>query len=554
MARLGRAQPFRPLTRGAVPVSATSATIAAVESSDTTAITAANWTTAQIVVGDILRNLLTFTEQFDNAAWAPSHSSISADGATAPDGTSTADKLVEGSGGSASHNFSRTTSFSLVPSTTYTISVYAKAAGRSWFFAQALNLALDTANVFFDLTNGVVGNVSGTAPGFTQSITAVGSGWYRCVITFPSETGASAPNLSFATANADNSSFYAGDGSSGVYLWGAQLEVGSLTAYQAVPRVDFSDLTSITAENWTTAQIAATESSDLAALTATVTTGGAISGTESSDTAAITTAVWVAAQIAALESSDTAAISVDVTTGSAIAGTESTDTAAINVAVWVTAQLDALESTDSASITAANWQTAQIDAAESSDLAAIAVEVTTGAAISATESSDVAAILAEGNASLTSAFIAGVESPDTAALDATVTTGASIVAIESTDLADITSAAVVAAQIAGTESPDTAALVAEVTTAATIAGTESPDVTAISTSGTTVGVPSIDGRPKYRRQKPLVLPYVVVTVAGIAAMESPDLANIQAGVDQAYVDFRRRLEIERDDMELLLEL
>jgi hypothetical protein len=83
-------------------------------------------------------NLLLRSQEFDNASWARNAITVSANttATTAPDGTSTADKFVENSGTSVHNNAQTITATS---STTYTVSIYAKAAERTW-------LALDPVN------------------------------------------------------------------------------------------------------------------------------------------------------------------------------------------------------------------------------------------------------------------------------------------------------------------------------------------------------------------------------------------------------------------------
>jgi hypothetical protein len=171
------------------------------------------------------RNVLAYTEQFDNAIWIKNASSISSNATTAPNGTTTADKLVEDSSGSQ-HAIRQTVS--LTASTNYTYSVFAKAGERTWIYLQYTNDDPDDKRAWFDLGSGAVGSVTGA--GITSAITPEGSGWYRCSITVTSGPGGSF--LPVALANADSNIVYAGDGSSGAYLWGAQLEVGALTTYQ----------------------------------------------------------------------------------------------------------------------------------------------------------------------------------------------------------------------------------------------------------------------------------------------------------------------------------
>jgi hypothetical protein len=166
------------------------------------------------------QNLTLQSQTFDVSPWSNASLSVTANSTTAPDGTATADKLVE-------NNVNTTHAIYQSIGTTSglcTWSVYAKADTRNW-----LNLTAYVAgarNTWFDLTNGVVGTV---ASGCTASITAVGNGWYRCSVT---TTGGSSTYFECWLANGDNVTSYAGDGTSGLFVWGAQLEQRSTaTAY-----------------------------------------------------------------------------------------------------------------------------------------------------------------------------------------------------------------------------------------------------------------------------------------------------------------------------------
>jgi hypothetical protein len=166
------------------------------------------------------RNLLTFTQEFDNAAWTKNRATVTANATTAPDGTLTADKLVEDNTASNNH---RTFQGAVTTGQAYAFSVFAKASERNWMYLRVARTGPTTPSAWFDLSAGTVGTV-GT--GLTASIQAFENGWYRCQIVV--DTAAAVLNsLLIGLATGDNVVNYTGDNTSGIFLWGAQLEVGS---------------------------------------------------------------------------------------------------------------------------------------------------------------------------------------------------------------------------------------------------------------------------------------------------------------------------------------
>jgi hypothetical protein len=165
-------------------------------------------------------NLLTYSEQFDNAAWTKGGgSTISANAAVAPNGETTADKLVE-SGTTSAFTVQRP------PAVTgsHTFSVFAKAAERTWLsmrFSGTTN-----SDAYFNLSTGAVGFLYGC----TASVVDFGDGWYRCIVT--ATVAGIGDQVVIRLASANNTALYTGDGYSGIYIWGAQLEAGSFpTSY-----------------------------------------------------------------------------------------------------------------------------------------------------------------------------------------------------------------------------------------------------------------------------------------------------------------------------------
>lgn len=165
------------------------------------------------------RNLLTFTQQFDNAAWTRLQASVTANAEASPDGTTTADRLIADAS-NASHQATQSVT---TTATATTYSVYAKPSGYNWV-ALGITDGGSTARVaYFNISTGVVGTV---AAGITASITPAGNGWYRCVATVATALAGTNPCRIYVT-NADNILVFTGDGTSGIYLWGAQLELGT---------------------------------------------------------------------------------------------------------------------------------------------------------------------------------------------------------------------------------------------------------------------------------------------------------------------------------------
>jgi len=194
-----------------------------------------------LLVEEARTNGLTGSNDF-STTWGATRSSVSTNvsATTAPDGTQTADKLIEDTTAANSHVISRIAG-NPAAAGTYNFSVYLKAAERR--YAQIMTF-VDPAitnlryAAMFDLQTGTVTstNASATPPtAIANSIQAIGNGWYRCTITVGNPSGL---RLDFRIDLSDTPTAtvfgvnYTGDGTSGIYLWGAQLELGSFaTSY-----------------------------------------------------------------------------------------------------------------------------------------------------------------------------------------------------------------------------------------------------------------------------------------------------------------------------------
>jgi hypothetical protein len=183
-------------------------------------------------------NLLTYSEQFDNAVWTKASATVSPNQAVSPDGTQNADLIYPTSSASNLGTYQYNSS---IISVVGTVSCYVKSAGKNWALLGTDNTS--NYNVSFDLVNGVVGSVPS---GYTATIQSVGNGWYRITATF--ESGSSLAYPFVGVADNTNRSVTA-DGTNGLYIWGFQAEVSSYaTSY--IPTTSSSatrvaDLTSV---------------------------------------------------------------------------------------------------------------------------------------------------------------------------------------------------------------------------------------------------------------------------------------------------------------------
>jgi hypothetical protein len=204
-----------------------------------------------LLIEESRSNIFTLSEDF--STWGkPSGTQIITNVITAPDGTLTADKIVEDNTLSQHYVF-RTPS--VTSGTTYTVSGYVKAAERTEVFLNfsSFNGAF-TSNSFayFNILRGnfrLIGS-SVTNYGFES----LPNGWYRVWITAAAIATVAVPIISPFHISNGAANFYVGDGTSGIYVWGAQLEEGSFpTSYiptQGSTRTRAADDASITGRNF----------------------------------------------------------------------------------------------------------------------------------------------------------------------------------------------------------------------------------------------------------------------------------------------------------------
>jgi hypothetical protein len=167
-----------------------------------------------LLLEGVSTNVLLYSEKFDNASWWNlQRSTVSANATVAPDGTMTADKLIEDSTVSDSHAVNQGFTYA---AGIYIRTVFAKAAERSWFW-----MAGEGFKAYFNVSSGTLGTVTGSGSP-TATIAPVANGWYRCTLSFTAPGGGNAAYVGLATGNGGD--VYSGDGASGLYIWGSELK------------------------------------------------------------------------------------------------------------------------------------------------------------------------------------------------------------------------------------------------------------------------------------------------------------------------------------------
>jgi hypothetical protein len=176
-----------------------------------------------LLIEELRTNLLLRSEEFDDASWVKTNATVTANTIVAPDGTLTGDELVENTSfGNHLVTQSLTKAASAI---TYTISCYLKSSKSGARLLLDGGTNTNKVQVSFDLTLGTISvgaQSAGTFSSPVASISSVGNGWYRCILT--GTTGTETTLRSRIWLLDDVSDTYTGDGYSGIYIWGAQLE------------------------------------------------------------------------------------------------------------------------------------------------------------------------------------------------------------------------------------------------------------------------------------------------------------------------------------------
>jgi len=179
-------------------------------------------TCPSLLLEPVSTNLITYSEDFSNAAWTKGNSTITLNSTTSPEGLVNASKLTEDTA-TSSHRVEETVTVS--SGATVTCSVYAKKGERNFLLLFESN---STDGAYFNLDTGKFVKVDGTPVDY--NIQDLKNGWYRCsiVVTVPSTSC----RFQIYMTQTSSTSSYTGDGSSSIFIYGAQVEeLSYVTSY-----------------------------------------------------------------------------------------------------------------------------------------------------------------------------------------------------------------------------------------------------------------------------------------------------------------------------------
>jgi hypothetical protein len=165
-------------------------------------------------------NVITFSEQMDNAAWIKTNATVTANQTTSPSGYVDADKLIPSSGLvgllQQNHNITATQA--------NTVSIFAKAGELDIITVNSRDNASSSnaAEISFNLSTGVISTAASATGAYSAAsgtITNYGNGWYRLTLTFTSSASVTNRVRAFTGDS--------GDGTKGLFVWGGQFETNA---------------------------------------------------------------------------------------------------------------------------------------------------------------------------------------------------------------------------------------------------------------------------------------------------------------------------------------
>ena len=198
-----------------------------------------------LLIEESRTNLFPYSEDFSDVSWTKSNTTVTTNSTSAPDNTNTADKLVTTNTNSSHY----VVSVKAVTAANHTVTLFSKSAEKEWLTINIFN-GSTYLKYSFNVSTGQLGI---SAAGGTSAITQLANGWYKCTVSYTS-TVTGNNSIHFHIYDDSSTENFQGDGTSGLYVWGAQLEQGSFptsyipTSGSTVNRA--ADVCTITGDNF----------------------------------------------------------------------------------------------------------------------------------------------------------------------------------------------------------------------------------------------------------------------------------------------------------------
>ena len=182
-----------------------------------------------VLIEPSAQNLLLRSEEFDDGYWTKNNATISANATAAPDGATTADKIVAASG-TVNANVARQNI--TITAAAQTISVFLKQGEFTWSRVRVYDRRDSTGySLFINLATGELGAIPA---GTTAAISIAANGFYRVQFSIPATAVlfSTECDVYIGPASSDGVVEVSGDGVKGIFAWGVQLETGAVaTSY-----------------------------------------------------------------------------------------------------------------------------------------------------------------------------------------------------------------------------------------------------------------------------------------------------------------------------------
>ena len=178
------------------------------------------WVSKGLLIEEARTNLLQYSHRLLTAPWSGIAMTITESSGIAPDGANAASKVVPTTANQAHYVHQSITAAAAV----YSQSFFAKSSGYD--FVQICDGFPGGYYANFNLAIGTVATNSGYT---TATIDILGNGWYRCSVksTLSNNTAETCRLIPMPSNIASRVPSFAGDGTSGILVWNAQVELGS---------------------------------------------------------------------------------------------------------------------------------------------------------------------------------------------------------------------------------------------------------------------------------------------------------------------------------------